>query len=103
MKAEILCGGTRMREETENKPKHLVEIGGIPMLWHIMKKSYYGFNDFVLFLGYKGKMVKDYFLSFEYLTNNFTLHLVDGKRNVVSHAHSLENWNMTFSDTDENK
>ncbi len=104
MKVVILCGGkgTRMREETEYKPKPLVEIGGMPILWHIMKiYSYYGFNDFVLCLGYKGNMIKDYFLNFEYFTNDFTLHLGDGKRNVISHANSLENWNITFADTGE--
>ena len=62
MKVVILCGGmgTRLREETEYKPKPLVEIGGKPILWHIMKSySHYGFKDFILCLGYKGKMIKD--------------------------------------------
>jgi len=64
MKVIILCGGegTRLKEETEFRPKPLVEIGGKPILWHIMKiYSHYGFNDFVLALGYKGEMIKDYF------------------------------------------
>lgn len=102
MKVVILCGGkgTRMREETEFKPKPLVEIGGMPILWHIMKiYSSYGFNDFVLCLGYKGNMIKEYFLNFELLANDFTLQMGSGKSKVINHAHTLENWNITFADT----
>ncbi|MCD4820815.1 MAG: glucose-1-phosphate cytidylyltransferase [Methanococcoides sp.] len=105
MKVVILCGGkgTRMREETEYKPKPLVEIGGMPILWHIMKiYSYYGYNDFVLCLGYKGNMIKEYFLNFEWLANDFTLHMGNGKGEVTNHAHTMENWNITFADTGEN-
>jgi glucose-1-phosphate cytidylyltransferase len=104
MKVAILCGGkgTRMREETEYKPKPLVEIGGMPILWHIMKiYSYYGFNDFVLCLGYKGNMIKDFFLNFEWFANDFTLHMGSGKGEITTHAHSMENWNVTFADTGE--
>src|SRR5208337_1556968 len=104
MKTVILCGGkgTRMREETEFKPKPLVEIGGMPILWHIMKiYSYYGFNDFVLCLGYKGNMIKDYFLNFEWLSHDFTLSLGDGARKTLIHTNSLENWNITFANTGE--
>ncbi|HEY3272818.1 MAG TPA: glucose-1-phosphate cytidylyltransferase [Methanocella sp.] len=104
MKAVILCGGkgTRMREETEFKPKPLVEIGEMPILWHIMKiYSYYGFNDFVLCLGYKGNMIKDYFLNFEWFTNDFTLQLGDGNRKTRIHTNSLQNWNITFANTGE--
>ncbi|CAD6491947.1 MAG: Bifunctional protein GlmU [Candidatus Argoarchaeum ethanivorans] len=104
MKVAILCGGkgTRMREETEYKPKPLVEIGGMPILWHIMKTySYYGFNDFVLCLGYKGNMIKDYFMNFEWFANDFTLHMGKGKGEVTTHAHAMENWNITFADTGE--
>ena len=78
MQVVILCGGkgTRMREETEFKPKPLVEIGGMPVLWHIMKiYSHYGFKEFILCLGYKGKMIKEYFMHFEWLANDFTLEL----------------------------
>ncbi len=67
MKVIILCGGmgTRLREETEYKPKPMVEIGGRPILWHIMKHySYYGYNDFILALGYKGDVIRDYFLNY---------------------------------------
>ena len=81
MKVVILCGGkgTRLREFTEDIPKPLVEIGGKPILWHIMKiYSHYGFNDFILCLGYKGKIIEDYFKN-----NNH------------------ENWNIEFVDTGE--
>jgi glucose-1-phosphate cytidylyltransferase len=104
MKVVILCGGkgTRMREETEFKPKPLVEIGGMPVLWHIMKiYSHYGFDEFVLCLGYKGKMIKEYFMHFEWLANDFTLELGKGKGRVTHHAHSLNDWSITFVDTGE--
>lgn len=68
MKVVILCGGqgTRMREDTGSRPKPLVEIGGRPILWHIMKTyAHYGFNDFVLCLGYRGDMIKEYFLNYD--------------------------------------
>ena len=76
MKVVILCGGmgTRISEETEHKPKPMVEIGGKPILWHIMKTySYYGFNEFILCLGYKGEVLKEYFLNFEILNSDFTV------------------------------
>lgn len=91
-----------MREETEFKPKPLVEVGGMPILWHIMKMyGHYGFNDFVLCLGYKGNMIKDYFLNLEWFTNDFTMHLGDGSRNMKIHADKLENWDLTFANTGE--
>jgi len=98
----ILCGGrgTRMREETEVRPKPLVTIGGMPVLWHIMKiYSHYGFKDFVLCLGYKGEMIKEFFLNFEELSNNFTLDLRSQSRRVAHHDCVLEDWNITFVDT----
>lgn len=103
MKVVILCGGqgTRLREETEYRPKPLVPIGGMPILWHIMKTySYYGHNDFVLCLGYKGDMIKDYFLKFEELANDFTLNLRSKKERIIHHNKTkLEDWNITFIDT----
>lgn len=102
MQAVILCGGrgTRMREETEFKPKPLVEIGGMPVLWHIMKiYSHYGIKEFVLCLGYKGSMIKEYFMNFQWLANDFTLELEKGKSKVTHHAHTLEDWSITFADT----
>ena len=98
----ILCGGlgTRLREETEFRPKPLVEIGGRPVLWHIMKiYSHYGFNDFVLCLGYKGHMIKEYFLNYRLMHSDFTLRL--GSRGVphFHNSNSPENWSVTFVDT----
>lgn len=78
VKTMILCGGlgTRMREETEYRPKPLVEIGGRPILWHIMKiYAAAGFREFVLCLGYRGSMIKDYFLRYDAMNNDFTMRL----------------------------
>ena len=78
MKTVILCGGqgTRLREETEFRPKPLVEVGGRPILWHIMKNyQHFGFADFVLCLGYRGDMIKQYFLNYEALANDFSITL----------------------------
>ena len=86
----ILCGGqgTRLREETEYRPKPLVEIGGRPILWHIMKTyAHFGFNEFVLCLGYRGQMIKDYFLSYEAMTNDFTVTLGSERNVPVSYTH----------------
>ncbi len=78
MKIMILCGGqgTRLREHTELRPKPMVEIGGRPILWHIMKLySHYGFDDFILCLGYKSQVVKEFFLNYRAMTRDFTLRL----------------------------
>src|SRR4029453_19013981 len=86
MKVVILCGGlgTRLREETEFRPKPLVDIGGRPILWHIMKHyAHHGYNEFVLSLGYRGNMIKDYFLNYEAMNNDFTIAL--GERQRVSY------------------
>jgi len=101
MKAVILCGGkgTRLKEETEYKPKPLVEIGGKPILWHIMKiYSYQGIKDFVLCLGYKGNMIKDYFLKLEEMSNDFVLDL---KKNKIYHLSDEDELDVTihFVDT----
>jgi glucose-1-phosphate cytidylyltransferase len=100
MKTIILCGGTgtRMKEETEFKPKPLVLIGGKPMLWHIMKiYSHYGFNDFVLALGYKGDMIKDYFINWSTRLNDFTL---DIKTNELTfHNNDCDDFKITFAET----
>lgn len=102
MKAVILAGGmgTRLREETEYRPKPMVEVGGRPILWHIMKSlSSQGINDFVICLGYKGDQIKDYFLNYESRINDLTIAL--GKNGtVVQHSKSVEeNWNITLADT----
>jgi glucose-1-phosphate cytidylyltransferase len=102
MKVIILCGGqgTRLREETEYRPKPLVEVGGRPILWHIMKTyAHYGFQDFVLCLGYRGNMVKEYFLNYEAMNNDFTIRL--GKENTVNYhgAHEEQDFKVALADT----
>lgn len=100
MKTIILCGGTgtRMKEETEFKPKPLVLVGGKPILWHIMKiYSHYGYNEFVLALGYKGDMIKHYFLNWRNLLNDFTL---DTKNNECTfHNNECDDFKITFAET----
>ncbi|CAO3460162.1 Glucose-1-phosphate cytidylyltransferase (EC 2.7.7.33) [Azospirillum argentinense] len=99
-KAVILAGGmgTRLAEETEIKPKPLVEIGGRPILWHIMKiYSEYGINDFIVCLGYKGYLIKEYF-------SNYYLHMADVTFDLASnsmevHHGRAENWRITLVDT----
>ncbi len=101
IKVVILCGGfgTRLREETEIKPKPMVEIGGMPILWHIMKiYAHYGFTDFILCLGYKGYVIKEYFYHYEMLSNDFTIEL--GTRKIDIHPrHSEYGWKITLVDT----
>src|ERR1035438_386703 len=102
MKVVILCGGqgTRLREETEYRPKRLVEVGGRPILWHIMKSyAHYGFNDFVLCLGYRGNMIKDYFLKYEAMNNDFTICL--GKRQTMEYhgEHKEQDFRVCLADT----
>jgi len=101
VKAIILCGGlgTRLKEETEYKPKPMVEIGGRPILWHIMKTySHYGFNKFVLCLGYRGDVIKNYFYNYEIRSNDFTLTL--GSGNIKVHTqHDESGWEITFAET----
>jgi glucose-1-phosphate cytidylyltransferase len=100
MKVVILCGGkgTRLREETEFKPKPLVEIGGRPILWHIMKiYSHYGYKDFILCLGYKGDMIKDYFLRQRIYANDFSLNTETNK--LVFHNDNGDGFKVTFVDT----
>jgi len=78
VKAVILAGGlgTRLREETEFRPKPMVEIGGKPILWHIMKIfSHHGITDFIVCVGYRGNTIKEYFLNYEAVSNDFTVHL----------------------------
>ena len=105
MKAVILAGGlgTRMREETEFRPKPMVEIGGRPVLWHIMKNlSAHGIKDFIIATGYKSDMIKEYFLNYEAWNNDFTLEL--GKRDSLTfhNVHDEAHWNVTIAYTGEN-
>jgi glucose-1-phosphate cytidylyltransferase len=101
-KVVILCGGrgTRLREETEIKPKPLVEIGGRPILWHIMKiYSHYGYRDFILCLGYKGAMIKEYFYHYKLLMNDATIEF-DKKKTITFHNQCDEvDWKVTLVDT----
>jgi glucose-1-phosphate cytidylyltransferase len=102
MKVVILCGGqgTRLREETEFRPKPLVEIGGRPVLWHIMKMyAHYGLSDFVLCLGYRGNMIKEHFLNYEAMNNDLTICL--GSRQTVEYhgAHAEKDFRVTLADT----
>lgn len=103
MKVVILCGGkgTRLREHTELTPKPMVEIGSMPILWHIMKTyAFYGYNEFVLCLGYKGEMIKNFFYHYEMLSNDFTIEL--GTKNIDIHPrHSEHGWKVTLVDTGE--
>src|SRR5680860_863178 len=100
MKTIILCGGegTRMKEETEFKPKALVSVGGKPVLWHIMKiYSHYGYNEFVLALGYRGDMIKEYFLHWRTLLNNFTLSTKDNEITFLNN--DCDDFKITFVET----
>jgi glucose-1-phosphate cytidylyltransferase len=103
MKAVILCGGlgTRLSEETAVKPKPMVEIGGMPMLWHIMKMyAACDIREFVLALGYKGDVIKDYFINYRYRTNSLTVELKQGQ--VKIHDGHKENWTIHLVDTGAN-
>lgn len=100
MRVVILAGGlgTRLQEETTVKPKPMVEIGGRPILWHIMKHyAHYGLAEFVMALGYKGECIKRYFLDYHALNNNFTIDLSSG--NVETHAKKCEDWKVHLIDT----
>ena len=104
IEALILAGGfgTRLREETEFKPKPMVEIGGRPVIWHIMKNlSMQGVSNFVIATGYKGEVIKDYFLNYETRNNDFTVDL--GKKSYTTHHknHEESHWKVTLVDTGE--
>jgi len=98
----ILCGGqgTRLRGETEFRPKPMVEVGGRPLLWHIMKSyAHYGHTDFVLCLGYKAEAIKAYFLTYEAMNKDFTIQL-GSPENIEFHSnHEERGWRVTLADT----
>lgn len=100
MKVAILAGGlgSRLSEETEVKPKPMVEIGGIPVLWHIMKYyAHHDFDDFVVALGYKGEVIKKYMVDYASLAGDLTVRL--GRGEVEVHDGAREDWNVTLVDT----
>jgi len=102
MKVVILCGGlgTRLREETEFRPKPMARIGGKPILWHIMKiYAHFGFKEFILCLGYKGEMIKEYFYNYEILNNDFTIELGEHKKIEIPCCHEESGWKITLADT----
>lgn len=102
MKAVILAGGlgTRLSEETGTRPKPMVEIGGKPILWHIMKMySSHGINDFIICCGYKGYMIKEYFANYFLHTSDVTFNMRDNSMQV--HDKRAEDWNVTLVDTGE--
>ena len=104
MKVIILCGGkgTRLREETEFRPKPMVPIGNRPILWHIMKTyAHYGHKEFVLCLGYKGESIKEYFRNYLWNTCDSTLSLGRNPSLEFHDAHGEEDWRVTLADTGE--
>ncbi|MGH9890810.1 MAG: glucose-1-phosphate cytidylyltransferase [bacterium] len=101
MKVVLFCGGlgTRLREHSETIPKPMVTIGARPIMWHLMKYyAHYGHTEFILCLGYRGDLIKEYFLNYdECLSNDFVLS--EGGRRVRLYGHDIENWTITFADT----
>ncbi len=102
MKTVILAGGfgTRISEESQFKPKPMVEIGGQPILWHIMKLySAYGYNDFIICAGYKQHVIKDYFANYFLYNSDVTFDFTDGHNKMTVHRDHTENWKVTVVDT----
>src|SRR5882757_7814334 len=102
MKVVILCGGlgTRLREETEYRPKPMVPVGDRPILWHIMKHyAAYGHTEFILCLGYKGEFIKNYFLNYHANTSDVTLKLGASPQISYLSRHDEEDWTVTMIDT----
>ncbi|MFZ4795115.1 MAG: glucose-1-phosphate cytidylyltransferase [Blastocatellia bacterium] len=103
MKTVILCGGrgTRLGEHGASVPKGLIEIGGRPILWHLLKLySHYGLNDFVLCLGYLGDSIRRYFLEQRWLSTDFTLEMTgSGEDRIIPHEVNSDNWSITFAGT----
>ncbi len=104
MKVVILCGGlgTRLREETEFRPKPMVNIGSKPVLWHIMKRfTVFGYREFILCLGYKGEMIKEYFYHYELMNNDFTVELGKENKFSIHRTHAENGWMVTLANTGE--
>ena len=101
MKVVLLAGGygTRISEETHIKPKPMIEVGGKPIIWHIMKEySHYGFNDFIICAGYKQHIVKEWFNNYFIYTSDVTYDMTNGKKIILHEQHS-EPWRVTVVDT----
>lgn len=101
MKVVILAGGfgTRISEESHLKPKPMIEIGGYPIIWHIMKiYSQFGFNEFIICLGYKGYKIKDYFMNYYLYKSNVTVDFTNGNQHII-HNHQAEPWKITLVET----
>ena len=102
MKVIILAGGfgTRISEESQFKPKPMVELGGMPILWHIMKLyGHYGFNDFVICAGYKQHVIKEYFADYFLHTSDITFDFSQGRNDMIVHKNAAEPWRVTVVDT----
>lgn len=102
MKVVMLAGGygTRISEESQFKPKPMVELGGMPILWHIMKLySHYGFNEFVICAGYKQHVIKEYFADYFLHTSDVTFDFTGGRQEVTIHRNASEPWKVTVVDT----
>ncbi|MFO1313569.1 MAG: sugar phosphate nucleotidyltransferase [Burkholderiales bacterium] len=101
MKVVLFCGGlgTRLREHSDAIPKPLVNVGYRPIVWHLMRYyAHYGYNEFILCLGYRGDMVRDYFLNYrEAMSNDFTIH--PGQGRIEVHRRDMDDWKITFVDT----
>ena len=101
MKVVLLAGGfgTRISEESKNRPKPMLEIGGMPILWHIMKEySYYGFNEFIICAGYKQEIIKDWFANYFIHMSDITFDFTNGNEMVI-HNQNTEKWKVTVVDT----
>ena len=99
MKVVILAGGlgTRLSEDTNVRPKPMIEIGGKPIIWHIMKiYSYYGYNDFVILLGYKGYLIKEYFANYFLHQSNVTVNLNDGSFEFLDNSSEPEGHSFRY-------
>lgn len=102
MKVVILAGGygTRISEESQYRPKPMIEIGGKPIIWHIMKEySYYGYNEFVICAGYKQNMIKEWFSDYFLRSSDITFDYTNGKNDITIHQTNIEPWKVTIVDT----
>jgi len=102
MKVVLLAGGygTRISEESQSKPKPMIDIGDKPILWHIMKEyAYYGFNEFIICAGYKQNMIKEWFSNYFLRNSDVTFDFTHGCNNMIIHNQNCENWKVTVVDT----